>query len=53
MTMKELKQSETRIIKRSQMNLNPINPKRHSGRESKAAKEKFAESWFSWWYCME
>lgn len=28
--MKELKQSETRIIKRSQINLNPINPKRHS-----------------------
>lgn len=28
--MKELRQSETRIIKRSQINLNPINPKRHS-----------------------
>lgn len=30
MTMKNLKQSETRIIKRSQINLNPINPKRHT-----------------------
>lgn len=28
--MKGLKQSETRIIKRSQINLNPVNPKRHT-----------------------
>ena len=53
MTMKELKQSETRVIKRFQINLNPINPKKAFGREGKTAKEKFAESWFSWWYCME
>ena len=30
MIMRGLKQSETRIIRRSQINLNPINPKRHS-----------------------
>lgn len=30
MSMKSLKQSETRVIKRSQINLNPINPKRHT-----------------------
>ncbi len=30
MTMKRLKQSETRTIRRSQINLNPVNPKRHS-----------------------
>ncbi len=28
--MKDIKQSETRIIKRSQINLNPYNPKKHS-----------------------
>lgn len=38
MTMKELKQSETRTIKRSQINLNPINPKRHSDERVKLQK---------------
>lgn len=35
MTMKELKQSETITIKRSQINLNPYNPKRHTDKEIK------------------
>lgn len=30
MSMRSLKQSETKVIKRSQINLNPINPKRHT-----------------------
>lgn len=30
MTMKELKQSETITIQRSQINLNPYNPKKHT-----------------------
>ncbi len=33
--MKELKQSETIVIKRSQINLNPFNPKKHSDKEVK------------------
>ena len=37
--MKELKQSETRIIKRSKINLNPINPKRHSDERVKLQKK--------------
>ena len=35
MTMKELKQSETITINRSQINLNPYNPKRHTDKEIK------------------
>ena len=46
MTMKELKQSETRIIKRSQMNLNPINPKRHSDEKVKLQKKKLQKVGF-------
>lgn len=34
-TMKELKQSETITINRSQINLNPYNPKRHTDKEIK------------------
>lgn len=30
MSIRSLKQSETKVIKRSQINLNPINPKRHT-----------------------
>ena len=33
--MKELKQSETITINRSQINLNPYNPKRHTDKEIK------------------
>ena len=46
MTMKELKQSETRIIKRSQMNLNPINPKRHSDEKVKLQKKNLQKVGF-------
>lgn len=38
---KELTQSETRIIKRSQINLNPFNPKRHSDDEVKKQLRNF------------
>ena len=34
-TMKQLKQSETLTINRSQINLNPYNPKRHTDKEIK------------------
>lgn len=37
--MKELRTSETRIIYRSQINLNPINPKRHSDEVVKLQKK--------------
>lgn len=46
MTMKELKQSETRIIKRSQINLNPINPKRHSDERVKLQKKNLQKVGF-------
>lgn len=46
MTMKELKQSETRIIKRSQINLNPINPKRHSDEKIKLQKKNLQKIGF-------
>ena len=46
MTMKELKQSETRIIKRSQINLNPINPKRHSDEKVKLQKKNLQKIGF-------
>ena len=46
MIMKELKQSETRIIKRSQINLNPINPKRHSDERIKLQKKNLQKVGF-------
>lgn len=44
--MKELKQSETRIIKRSKINLNPINPKRHSDERVKLQKKNLQKVGF-------
>lgn len=44
--MKELKQSETRVIKRSQINLNPINPKRHSDEKVKLQKKNLQKVGF-------
>lgn len=44
--MKELKQSETRIIKRSRINLNPINPKRHSDEKVKLQKKNLQKVGF-------
>ena len=44
--MKEIKQSETRIIKRSQINLNPINPKRHSDEKVKLQKKNLQKVGF-------
>lgn len=44
--MKELKQSETRTIKRSQINLNPINPKRHSDDQVKLQKKNLQKVGF-------
>lgn len=38
-TMKELKSSETRVIRRSQINLNPVNPKRHTDEAVKFQKK--------------
>ncbi len=46
MTMKELKQSETRVIKRFQINLNPINPKRHSDEKVKLQKKNLQKVGF-------
>lgn len=46
MTMRELKQSETRVIKRSQINLNPINPKRHSDEKVKLQKRNLQKVGF-------
>ena len=43
------KGSETKIIKRSQINLNPCNPKVHTD----AAESQHKESWSHWWYSME
>ena len=44
--MKELKQSETRVIKRFQINLNPINPKRHSDEKVKLQKKNLQKVGF-------
>lgn len=44
--MKELKQSETRIIRRSQINLNPVNPKRHSDEKIKLQKKNLQKVGF-------
>ena len=44
--MKELKQSETRVIRRSQINLNPINPKRHSDEKVKLQKKNLQKIGF-------
>lgn len=44
--MKEIKQSETRIIKRSEINLNPINPKRHTDEKVKLQKKNFQKVGF-------
>ena len=46
MTTRNLKQSETRIIKRSQINLNPINPKRHSDERVKLQKKNLQKVGF-------
>lgn len=46
MTTKKLKQSETRIIKRSQINLNPINPKRHSDERVRLQKKNLQKVGF-------
>lgn len=46
MIMKEIKQSETRIIKRSQINLNPINPKRHTEEKVKLQKKNLQKVGF-------
>lgn len=44
--MKEIKQSETRVIKRSQINLNPINPKRHTDEKVKLQKKNLQKVGF-------
>lgn len=44
--MKELRQSETRVIKRSQININPINPKRHSDEKVKLQKKNLQKVGF-------
>lgn len=44
--MKELRQSETRVIKRSQINLNPVNPKRHSDERVKLQKKNLQKVGF-------
>lgn len=44
--MKEIKQSETRIIKRSDINLNPINPKRHTDEKVKLQKKNLQKVGF-------
>ncbi|MFI3322054.1 MAG: hypothetical protein R3Y50_05965 [Rikenellaceae bacterium] len=41
--MKELKQSETKVIKRSQINLNPQNPKRHTDKKVTQQKKNLQE----------
>lgn len=46
MTTKVLKQSETRVIKRSQVNINPINPKRHSDEKVKLQKKNLQKVGF-------
>jgi hypothetical protein len=44
--MKEIKQSETRAIKRSRINLNPVNPKRHSDDKVKLQKKNLQKIGF-------
>lgn len=44
--MKALKQSETKVIKRSQIALNPINPKRHSDDKVKLQKKNLTKVGF-------
>lgn len=44
--MKELKQSETRIIKRSEIEFNPLNPKRHSAEKIKTQKKNLKKVGF-------
>lgn len=44
--MKEIKQSETRVIFRSQINLNPINPKRHPDEKVKLQKKNIQKVGF-------
>lgn len=44
--MKELKQSETIIIKRSQIDLNPINPKGHTDEKVKLQKKNLEKVGF-------
>lgn len=46
MTTRKLKQSETKIIKRSQIRLNPINPKRHSDERVKLQKKNLQKVGF-------
>lgn len=45
-TMRQLKQSETRIIKRSEINLNPVNPKRHTSESVKLQKKNLRKVGF-------
>jgi len=44
--MKQLKQSETRIVRRSQINLNPVNPKRHTPDSVKLQKKNLRKVGF-------
>jgi hypothetical protein len=44
--MKEIKQSETRVIRRSRINLNPVNPKRHSDDKVKLQKKNLQKIGF-------
>lgn len=41
--MKQLKQSETRVIKRSEISLNPYNPKRHTEERIKLQKQNLQQ----------
>lgn len=43
---KQLKQSETRIIRRSEINLNPVNPKRHTSESVKLQKKNLQKVGF-------
>lgn len=46
MTTKPIKQSETRSIKRSQINFNPVNPKRHAEEKVKLQRKKLQKVGF-------
>lgn len=46
MIMRELRQSETRIIRRSQINLNPVNPKRHTDEKVRLQKKNLQKVGF-------
>jgi hypothetical protein len=44
--MKEIRQSETRVIKRSSISLNPVNPKRHTDEKVKLQKKNLQKVGF-------